>query len=253
MKVLIEEEVLEWEDASGKQRAPLYSKEAFEIINHLWLKIGWNFRTHYSYSWMGRPILQLPEDMVRMQELIYNLRPDVIIETGIAMGGSMLFYASLVRAMHHGRVVGIDVALRDYNKKALLEHELAPHITLIEGSSIDPELFSRVQGECKGAESILIILDSNHSKEHVLQELFTYAPLVTKDSYLIVADGFKKHLHDVPRGKKSWSWDNPLDAVELFLKSNPDFVMEEPLRHYNRSQMGSQGSHFLGGYLRRIS
>jgi cephalosporin hydroxylase len=252
MKLFVEADRLEWEDDAGKKSIPLYSKEAFALINHLWLKIGWQFRTHYSYSWMGRPILQLPEDIVRMQELIYKLRPDFIIETGIAMGGSLLFYASLVKAMNHGRVIGIDVALREHNKSALLAHELASYITLVEGSSIDPEIFARVQTLCHKAPCVLVILDSNHAKEHVLKELTLYSSLVTKDSYLVVADGFKKHLHDVPRGKSSWSWDNPLDAIEMFLEKESAFVREEPVPQYNRSKMGSQGSHFLGGYLRRI-
>lgn len=251
MNLKVSRELLEWEDDSGYHSAPLYSEEAFAIINHLWLKIGWQFHTHYTYSWMGRPVLQLPEDVVRMQELIYKLKPDVIIETGIAMGGSMLFYASLVRAMNHGTVIGVDVALRDYNKEALLTHELAPYITIVEGSSIDPAIVAQVRTLCKDKETVLVILDSNHAKEHVLQELFAYAPLVTKGSYLVVADVFKKHLHDVPRGKKSWIWDNPSDAIDAFLAEDSSFTREAPLRHYNRSKIPSQGSHFFGGYLKK--
>jgi len=248
----IKDDALIWEDESGPRTAPLYSEEAFSVINHLWLKMGWQFHTHYQFSWMGRPVLQLPEDLVRMQELIVALTPDLIIETGVAMGGSLLFYASLVRGLNKGHVIGIDVDLRPHNRKAIEEHELASHITVIEGSSIAPQTLASVEESCKGAKTVLVILDSNHSKRHVLAELTAYAPLVTKGSYLIVADGFKKHLHDVPRGKERWQWDNPFDATEEFLQSHPEFVAEEPKAPYHRAKVSAKGSHFLSGFLRKI-
>ncbi|HLO47420.1 MAG TPA: CmcI family methyltransferase, partial [Kamptonema sp.] len=119
------------------QTIPLYSKEAFEIISHYWLKLGWNQKYTYTFSWMGRPIIQLPEDMIRIQEVIYQVKPDVIIETGVAHGGSLIYYASLFKAMGKGRVVGIDIEIRPHNRKAIEEHELSSFIILVEGSSTD--------------------------------------------------------------------------------------------------------------------
>lgn len=220
------------------QEVPLYSKEGFELLSKLWLKVGWNQRHHYSYNWMGLPVLQLPDDLLRLQEIIFEVKPDVIIETGIAMGGSMLFYASLVKSMNHGRVIGIDVDLRPPNRKKIEEHLLAPFITLIDGDSSDPQIVERLE---IGDEKVLVILDSNHSKGHVKKELEIFSPLVSSGSYLIVCDGFKAEVTDVPRGKSHWREDNPQAATALFLEEHPEFVVEsEPFV-----------THLNGGFLRR--
>ena len=117
---------------------PLYSPEAFSALSQAWVKVGWGVKYTYGFTWMGRPMIQLPDDMIRIQEVIYRVRPDVLIETGVAHGGSLVFYASLFKAMGQGRVVGVDIEIRPHNRKAIEAHELSPYITLIEGSSTDP-------------------------------------------------------------------------------------------------------------------
>ncbi|MCP5468944.1 MAG: class I SAM-dependent methyltransferase [Chlamydiales bacterium] len=233
-KLSIQCDTIEWE---GKQ-IPLFSKEGFEVITTLWLQVGWNSRHHYSCTWMGVPVLQLPDDLVRLQETVFQVRPDVIIETGIAMGGSLLFYATLCKAMGHGRVIGIDIALRPPNRKRLEEHILAPFMELIDGDASDPAIVEQLEIEGK---KVLVVLDSNHSKHHVLKELEIFAPLVSSGSYLIVCDGFKEQVAEVPRGKARWKEDNPKRAVEEFLKRHPEFELEE------RSFV----THLQGGWLRK--
>jgi len=152
----------------GKERVhDLYSKDAFELLSQQWLKVGWNEKYQYTFSWFGRPIIQLPEDMIRTQEVIYRVKPDVIIETGVAHGGSLVYYASLCKAMGKGRIIGVDIEIRPHNRKAIEEHELFSYITLIEGSSIDEEVVNKVRSLIAPEESVLVILDSNHTKQHV--------------------------------------------------------------------------------------
>ena len=128
------------EEAAGRRVTwPLYSKEAFERISRQWLRVGWNQRYLYTFTWMGRPVIQLPEDLLRAQEVVYRVRPDVLIETGVAHGGSLVFYASLFKAMNHGRVIGVDAEIRPHNRVAIERHELSRLITLVEGDSISPD------------------------------------------------------------------------------------------------------------------
>src|SRR5688572_30092902 len=173
----------------GESSAPIYSAEAFDTVSMAWLKIGWVVKHIYGFTWMGRPIIQLPDDMVRMQEVIYRVQPDVIVETGVAHGGSLIFYASLCKAMEHGRVIGIDIEIRPHNRKAIEAHELAAYIALVEGSSTAPEVVSRVKSMCRPGEKILVILDSNHSKRHVADELEAYSGMVAPGSYIVATDG----------------------------------------------------------------
>src|SRR5438132_4505171 len=166
----------------GQQRFPLYSREAFELLSDQWVRVGWSARYPYTFTWLGRPIIQLPEDMVRAQEVIYRVQPDVLIETGIAHGGSMIFYASLFRLIGKGRVIGVDIEIRPQNRRAIEEHPLSGSITLIEGSSIDEKTVAKVRAAAADAKSVMVFLDSNHSKAHVAAELERYAPLVSVGS-----------------------------------------------------------------------
>jgi|SRR5688572_4040986 len=230
---------------------PLYSDEAFGYISDQWLKVGWNQKYVYSFSWMGRPIIQLPEDVLRMQEVIYRVKPDVIIETGIAHGGSLICYASLLKAMGKGRVIGVDVEIRPHNRKAIEAHEMKPLITLVEGSSIDPVILSQVRSLIKAGERCLVILDSNHSRAHVAAELEGYYGLVSKDSYIVATDGSMRDLHDVPRGSPSWKTDNPCEAVRDFLANHPEFVLEQPAWPFNESTWTRNLTHWPEAFLRR--
>lgn len=232
---------------------PLYSTAGFELLSELWLKVGWNQKQVYTFSWLGRPIIQLPEDLVRIQEVIYQVQPDVIIESGVAHGGSLVYYASLCRVFGKGRVIGVDIEIRPHNRAALEHHALSDLITLIEGSSIDPATVSRVVDRIDPGEKTLVILDSNHTREHVLAELETYSGLVSVGSYIIVMDGIMALVADTPRGQPEWSTNNPISAVEEFVRDHSQFVVEQPVWPFNESELLTNITHWPQGYLRRVS
>src|SRR3954454_16742584 len=201
-------------DSSGERQYPMASNEGFMAASKAWLRCGWDAKYVYGFSWLGRPVIQLPEDLIRIQEVIYRLKPDVIIETGIAHGGSLVLYASLCKAIGRGRVIGIDVEIRKHNRRAIESHELSSWIELIEGNSVAPETLAEVQANIHPHETILVILDSCHSHAHVLAELRQYAPLVTPGSYLVATDGVMEWVADCPRGNPGWKTDNPCSAVK---------------------------------------
>ena len=254
MKIIIDDtqKTLSTEIDNVKRTVPLYSKEAFEIISNQWLKMGWNEKYVYTFSWMGRPIIQLPEDMIRIQEVIYQIKPDVIIETGVAHGGSLIYYASLCKAMEKGRIIGIDIEIRPHNRTAIEKHELTSYITLIEGDSTGDKIVDQVKSLVKLNETVLVILDSNHTKQHVLKELNAYSSLVTKGSYIVATDGSMKDLPNVPRGDPEWIWDNPTEAALEFAAENPEFVVEQPEWAFNESELTENITHWPGAYLRRM-
>jgi cephalosporin hydroxylase len=253
MRLIIDtsEKTLSCEAGDERRVLDLYGKEAFELLSHQWLKLSWNQRYPYTFSWMGRPIIQLPEDIVRMQEIIYRVRPDVIIETGVAHGGSLIFYASLCKAMNQGRVIGVDIEIRPHNRQAIEAHEMFSLITLIEGSSTAPDIIERVRSWVKAGETTLVILDSNHTRQHVLDELEAYHDLVTPDSYIVATDGGMKDFSDVPRGKPEWSWDNPTAAAAEFAEKHPEFVLEQPAWPFNESDLTRNITYWPGAWLRR--
>lgn len=211
----------------------LGTPEAFWILSQLWLRSGWDTKYVYSFSWMGRPTIQLPEDMIRMQEVIFSVKPDVIIETGVAHGGSLVFYASLCKAMNRGRVIGVDIEIRPHNRKAIEQHELSEFITLVEGDSVDEHVVNTVMSLVHPGENLIVILDSNHTKQHVLNELCAYSPLVSLGSYIVACDGIMESLVGAPRSSPDWSWNNPKAAAEEFVKENENFVIENPAIPFN--------------------
>jgi len=255
MKITIDTELkrLVQETADDRIELDLYSKRAFEILSAQWLKVGWNEKYPYTFTWMGRPIIQLPEDMIRIQEVIYRVRPDVIIETGVAHGGSLIYYASLCKAMEAGRVVGIDIEIRPHNRKAIEEHELSSFITLIEGSSTSPTVVGKVRSLIRKGESVLVILDSKHTKEHVLEELALYHGLVTEGSYIVATDGSMKDLYDVPRGQAQWVWDHPTAAALEFAAKHAEFQLEQPPWPFNESKLSGNITHWPGAWLKRMT
>jgi cephalosporin hydroxylase len=253
MKIMIDTEnkTLVTEENGQTARLELYSKEAFELISFYWLKVGWDQKYPYVFSWLGRPVIQIPEDMIRTQEVIYQVKPDVIIETGIAHGGSLIYYASLCKVMEKGRVIGVDIEIRPHNRKAIEAHELFPYITLIEGSSTDPLIVQQVKSLVKPGEKVLVMLDSNHTRLHVRAELEAYHSLVTPDSYIVATDGSMKDLFDVPRGKPEWRWDHPTAAAVEFVQAHPEFVIEQPAWPFNESELSENITHWPGAWLRR--
>ena len=236
----------------NRREINLYTNEAFEILSEFWVKVGWNQKYVYTFTWLGRPIIQLPEDMIRAQEVVYRLKPDVIIETGIAHGGSLIFWASICKLMGKGRVIGIDIEIRPHNRQAIESHELFPWITLIEGSSTDADITEKVKSMINSKEVVLIILDSNHTKQHVLNELNAYHDLVTPDSYIVATDGLMRELHDVPRGAPAWLYDNPYEAAIEFVRNHPDFSIEQPVWPFNESELDKSITHWPGAWLRKI-
>ena len=234
-----------------QQCLALYSKEAFALISQQWLKVGWNEKHPYTFTWLGRPIIQHPEDVLRCQEVIYRIKPDVILETGIAHGGSLIFYASLCKAMNHGRVIGVDIEIRPQNRQAIERHELAPFITLVEGSSTDAGVVQRIKSQIAPGDRTIVFLDSNHTKKHVLAELEAYSGLVTPGSYIVATDGSMKDFGDVPRGKPEWAWDNPNAAAVEFNRQHPEFVIEQPAWPFNESNLSENITYWPGAWLRR--
>ncbi|MEA2700549.1 MAG: hypothetical protein QOI66_4820 [Myxococcales bacterium] len=243
--------MLSVQGAQGTNDVALFSRDGFAILSELWLKVGWDQKYTYSFSWMGRPVIQLPEDMIRIQEVIYRVKPDVLIETGVAHGGSLMFYASLFKSMGRGRVVGVDIDIRPHNRQTIEAHELKPLITLIEGSSIAAETVASVREQVRPSDTVMVVLDSNHSRDHVLAELELYSPLVTSGSYLVATDGIMEFLGDVPRGNPDWKGNNPKTAAEQFARERPDFVLENPPFLFNEGNVDAPITHWPSAYLRK--
>ncbi len=253
MKITIDTENNSIFDEQSGKTLELYSNEGFETVSKLWLKTGWNQKHVYTFSWMGRPIIQLPEDMIRVQEAIFQVKPTVIVETGIAHGGSLIYSASLLKTMGiEGKVIGVDIEIRPHNRAAIEEHFLFPYITLIEGSSTAPEIVKQVKDLISPDDKVLVILDSNHLRGHVFDELEAYCDIVTKDSYIVATDGIMQDVYDVPRGTPSWDTDNPVTAVHDFLKTHPEFVLETPEWLFNESDLRENiNTHYPDAWLRR--
>jgi len=212
----------------------------------------------YNFSWMGRPIIQYPQDIVVMQELIWQVKPDLIIETGIAHGGSLVFSASMlsmldmVEAMERGesmdpavsrrKVLGIDVDIRAHNREAIEQHPMASRIQMIEGSSVDDEVVNRVKEIAGKYETILVCLDSNHTHEHVLAELHSYAGLTSSGSYCVVFDTLIEDMPDNKYPDRPWGrGDNPKTAVWEFLKENTDFEIDASIHHKLQITVATDG------------
>ena len=238
-------------DGPSGSSLPLYSDAAFEILSGLWTKVGWNQKHSYGFSWLGQPIIQLPSDVVRVQEVIHRVRPDVIIETGIAHGGSLILYASLCKAVGSGRVVGVDVAIRPANRAAIEHHPLGSLVTLVEGDSTSADVVQRVRALVRPGERVLVLLDSDHSRGHVARELEAYHGLVTPGSYIVATDGIMRDLYDTPRGAPEWRTDNPATAAEEFAARHPEFVLEPPAPPFDERSAPVEVTHWGGGWLRR--
>ena len=221
-------------------------KKAWSVA-HRFLAETFRYKHSYNFDWLGRPIIQYPQDIVAMQELIWKIKPDLIIETGIAHGGSLIFSASILELVGKGKVVGIDIEIRPHNRRAIEAHPLFKRIQLIEGSSTDPKVVQSVERIAKKHKTILVALDSLHTHDHVLEELNIYSKLVSRGSYLVVFDTFVEHfpkafVWDRPWGKGS----NPATAVSEFLKHHKNFVRDQEIE--NKLLITTAP----GGYLRRI-
>ncbi|MEO6212470.1 MAG: CmcI family methyltransferase [Vicinamibacterales bacterium] len=239
------------EEEGGGAEMDLYSPEAFAALSRQWVRVGWSQRYSYQFTWLGRPVIQLPEDLIRTQEAIWRTQPDVIVETGVAHGGSLVFYASLCELMGKGRVVGVDIEIRAHNRADIEAHPLASRISLIEGSSIDPAIVDRVKASIPPGSRVMVLLDSNHTKAHVQAELEAYAPLVTDGSYIVATDGIMCDLHEVPGGRPEWAWDHATAAAAEFCAANPEFVLEGPPHTFQEGAIREPVTYWPGGWLRR--
>ncbi len=252
IKIDLEQSVVCVEDDGQTTSYNLDTPEAFALLSKVWLRCGWDNKYVYSFTWMGRPIIQLPDDMIRLQEVIYSVKPDVMIETGVAHGGSLIFYASLCKAMGRGRVLGIDIEIRPHNRKAIEAHELSSFITLIEGSSIDPEVVAKVRAEVNSGDRVLVTLDSCHTKSHVLGELAAYSSLVSQGSYIVAMDGIMEDMAGAPRSQEDWTWNNPKAAALEFVQTHPDFVIEEPAFKFNEGNVDERVTYWPGAFIKRV-
>jgi cephalosporin hydroxylase len=206
--------------------------DSFRALSREWFARASTYEYSYHFTWLGRPIIQFPEDMLVLQEIIWKVAPDVIIETGIAHGGSLVFSASLLELLggEQRRVIGVDIDIRLHNRVAIEAHPLFRRIRLIEGSSIDPEVVERVRAGVQPGERVLVILDSNHTHSHVLRELELYSPLVEKGSYLIALDTIIEAMPPEFSRDRPWGpGNNPQTAVEEFLSRTDRFEVDEQL------------------------
>jgi len=197
-------------------------------LTQAWWERATAHRYSYHFRWMGVPIIQFPQDIVAMQELLWEVKPDLVIETGVARGGSVVFYASMLELIGgDGRVVGVDIDIRPHNRAAIETHRMAPRIHLIQGSSIDPQIVAQVRELARRHQRILVVLDSNHTHDHVLQELELYSRFVTPGSYLVVFDTRIEHTPPELIGQRPWrKGDNPWTAVQAFLRRSDRFVVD---------------------------
>lgn len=206
-------------------------------------------RYSYNFTWMGRPIIQYPQDMIAMQEIIWDIKPDLIIETGIAHGGSLIFYASLLELIGKGEIVGVDIDIRDHNRKEIESHPMFKRIKMIQGSSIDPAIVAEVAKHTKDKKTILVTLDSNHTHDHVLAELKMYSPFVSLNSYLVVYDTIVEKLPEDNLSGDVRPWgigDNPWTALNTFVGENPQFEIDQSINNKLLISVAPDG------YLKRI-
>ncbi|HEV2571055.1 MAG TPA: cephalosporin hydroxylase family protein [Beijerinckiaceae bacterium] len=215
-----------------RQRIGALAKdEEFRRLSNQWRAMALDRKYMNNFSWWSRPLIQLPGDMVAMQEIVLAVQPDIIVECGIAHGGAVLMYASLLEMLGKGEVVGVDVEIRAHNRQAIESHPMAKRVTLIEGSSTDVSTATKVKERVAGKKTVLVCLDSNHTHDHVLKELELYAPLVTSGSYCVVFDTF---IEDMPDDfvwtDRPWSkGDNPKTAIHAYLKSHPEFEIDKSI------------------------
>jgi len=210
-------------------------------------------RYSYNFSWLGRPIIQYPQDIVAMQEILWSVQPDLILETGIAHGGSLIFSASMLElnaacgGPQDAEVLGVDIDIRAHNRSAVEGHPLSRRIKMIQGSSVDPEVVARVRAIAAGRRRVLVCLDSNHTHDHVLAELEAYAGLASVGSYCVVFDTIVEHMPAEFFGDRPWApGNNPLTAIRAFLKVHQEFEVDERIDHKLLVSVAPQG------YLKRV-
>ena len=207
----------------------------------------WQHKYSFNFDWLGRPIIQIPQDIVAMQELVWRIKPDLIIETGIARGGSLIFYASLLELIGRGKVIGIDIDIRAHNRHAIEIHSMRKRIIMLEGSSTDEGIVRRVKKMVGAKKRVMVCLDSSHTHNHVLRELELYSPLVSRGSYVVVFDTIIESMPKSCYPNRPWGrGNNPLTAVNEFLKTHKNFTVDKTIDDKLLLSVAP------GGYLKRI-
>jgi cephalosporin hydroxylase len=213
-----------------KDRIARFGSDAeFRALSNQWRAMALERKYMNNFSWLGRPLIQLPMDAMALQEIIWTVKPELVIETGVAHGGSLVLSASMLEMIGHGSVVGVDIEIRSHNRQAIESHPLGHRIQLIEGSSTAPDVVAQVRAAAAGKKSVLVCLDSNHTHAHVLAELQAYADLVTVGSYCVVFDTFVEDMPDdyVWTDRPWGKGDNPKTAVWEWLRSHPEFEIDK--------------------------
>lgn len=237
-------------ESNGK-KLPFVSEEGFKLASDLWLRMGWDNKYVYTFQWFGRPIIQLPDDMIRAQEVIYRVKPTVIVETGVAHGGSLIYYSSLLKLLDGRKVIGVDIEVRPHNRKEIESHFLSPMIDLIEGDSKSTATLDKVRSRLRPDDRVLVFLDSNHSRQHVLEELEAYSSIVSKGSYIVATDGIMEQVVGAPRSQPDWAENNPKKAAEDFVQKRKDFVIEDIIPEFNESNTNTWPTYWPSAYIKR--
>ncbi len=213
-----------------KNSRRLHEDKDLQSLSRIWIRETSRYNYTYNFTWLGRPVIQFPQDLMAVQELIWNTRPDLVIETGVAHGGSIIFSASMLELLGaDGEVIGIDVDIRPHNRAAIEKHPLFKRITLVEGSSTDDHVIAQVRERAEG-KSVLVLLDSDHSHDHVLRELESYSPLVRAGNYIVVFDTLIEDMPPEMFAKQPWpKGRNAKTAVHEFLKANDRFEIDKDI------------------------
>jgi cephalosporin hydroxylase len=251
MIVIEDDKIIVHENGRNAAQFGIGTPEAFRLLSQLWIRSGWDTKYVYSFTWLGRPVIQLPEDMIRLQELIFAVQPDLIVETGVAHGGSLCFYASICKALGKGRVLGVEIELRPHSRSAIESHCLAPWISLIEGNSTDLRVVSEVRANIPHGGRVLVLLDSCHTRDHVRAELEAYSAMIAPGSYIVAMDGVMEQLAGAPRTQPDWRWNNPRQAAREFAAAHPEFAIVEPPFLFNEGQITERVTYWPGAFLRR--
>ena len=224
------DEVARFADERRREAAAMSEDPELKHLAREWFDRSFQYRYSYNFTWLGRPIIQYPEDIVAVQELLWRVRPDLVVETGVAHGGSLMLSASILELLGHGSVIGIDVDIRRHNRTAIEEHPMSKRIQLIEGSSTDDKVLAEVFQRAANLKRIVVFLDSNHTHEHVIRELDLYSPLVRQGSYLVVFDTVIEKMPNTASSNRPWArGDNPMTAVKEFLGRNQRFEVDKEL------------------------
>jgi cephalosporin hydroxylase len=239
--------VRDFEERNRERVAAMASDATLGDVTREWFTRASKHEYSYHFQWMGRPIIQFPQDIVAAQEIIWRTRPDLVIETGIAHGGSLVFYASMLELLGgEGRVLGVDIDIRPHNRAAIEAHPMKKRIDMIEGSSVDEAVVVRVRETAARHERVLVVLDSNHTHEHVLRELRLYSPMVTPGSYLLAFDTIIEDMPPDFSADRPWApGNNPKTAVSEFLKETDRFEIDHEIESKLLITVAP------GGYLRR--